>query len=238
MCNQFDSMKFDVHYRDSTLRVHKVVQRPQLDDAEGKGLAFVSNEGETNAIFHQSERSTKAIVWVSGAHGGFDGVAHGLYPRLSQLLLLESITSLRVDYRIWEDPIHCPLDALTAVGFLKQLGYKDIVLVGCSFGGSVVIGAGAACVDVKGVVSLCPQTLGSLSVSLLTPRPILIVHGWADERLPVSYAMKIYGWAKQPKKLVLFQGAGHAMEECQDELDALLLDWIPKVLNEPSPTPG
>jgi hypothetical protein len=52
------------------------------------------------------------------------------------------------------------------------------------------------------------------------------VHGEADTRLPPQSSRTIYLWAKQPKELVLYPGAGHGLRQCKDELDALLLGWL------------
>ena len=59
-----------------------------------------------------------------------------------------------------------------------------------------------------------------------------MAHGKADTRLPFSCALQIYEWAKDPKELVLFEGAEHRLEECRDELETLLSAWIPATLNE------
>ena len=37
--------------------------------------------------------------------------------------------------------------------------------------------------------------------------------------------------AKEPKEIVLFEGAEHRLEECRDDLEALLAQWIPDTLN-------
>ena len=104
--------------------------------------------------------------------------------------------------------------------------------MGTSFGGAVVIAAGAASDHIKGVVSLSPQTYGAGMAGQLAPRKLLVAHGKADTRLPYSCALQIYEWAKEPKELVLFEGAEHRLEECREELETLLAAWIPATLNE------
>jgi hypothetical protein len=105
------------------------------------------------------------------------------------------------------------------------------VLVGHSFGGAVVIAAGAASQHVSGVVSLSPQTYGAHMAGLLSPRPLLVVHGKGDTRLPYTCSMQIHEWAREPKELVLYDGAEHRLEECAEELEALLRNWIPATLS-------
>ena len=64
------------------------------------------------------------------------------------------------------------------------------------------------------------------------PRPLLLVHGLADTRLPPSCARQIYQWADEPKELVVYPRAEHGLRECQGELHALLHRWIPEKLGE------
>jgi dienelactone hydrolase len=110
-----------------------------------------------------------------------------------------------------------------------------VVVVGHSFGGAVVIAAGVASGHVKGVVSLSPQTFGTKMVRRLSPVPLLLVHGKADTRLPYSCAVQIYRMSKEPRELVLYDGAEHGLQECREELETLLGDWIPAVLAAPLP---
>ena len=118
---------------------------------------------------------------------------------------------------------------------MKALGHKPVIIVGHSFGGAVVIATGVAASHVKGVVALSPQTYGANMAGMLSPLPLLVAHGKADTRLPPRCAEQIYEWAQEPKKLVLFEGAEHRLEECKDELEALLSEWIPETLAAPIP---
>ena len=115
--------------------------------------------------------------------------------------------------------------------FLKGTGHQPVVVVGHSFGGAVVIAAGANSDNIKGVVSLSPQTYGAGMADQLAPRPLLLVHGKADTRLSYSCAVQIHESAKEPKELVLFEGADHRLEECRDDLEELLARWIPATLS-------
>ena len=104
------------------------------------------------------------------------------------------------------------------------------VVVGHSFGGAVVIAAAAFSDHVAGVVSLSPQTYGAQGAGMLSPTPLLVVHGKADTRLPFSCAVAIHDWAKDPRELVLYEGAEHRLDECRVELMDLLRGWIPERL--------
>jgi dienelactone hydrolase len=119
---------------------------------------------------------------------------------------------------------------LAGIDYFQSASYDPVVLVGHSFGGAVVIAAGAVSSHVGGVVSLSPQTYGAHTAGFLSPRPLLVVHGKSDTRLPYTCGVQIYNWAREPKRLELYDGAEHRLEECREELETLLGEWIPAVL--------
>ena len=166
--------------------VNQVRSIPLPDGDSGEGLALVSDRGEVQAIRHAAPGSQKAVIWVCGARGGFGGPGPGLYAQLAQQFTQQGITSLRLDYRLPNVLPECALDLLAGVACLEDSGHDPVVIVGHSFGGAVVIAAGAVSRHVAGVVSLSPQTYGANMAGLLSPRPLLIVHGKADTRLPYS----------------------------------------------------
>ena len=209
------------------VRIEQVLVGPPHEGDAGEGLVLRTTRGDIPAILHAAPESTHAVVWVCGARGGFGGPASGLYAELSQEFTGQGITSLRMDYRQPNNIQECALDLLAGVNFLRATGYGPAVVVGHSFGGAVVI-AGAAFSDhVAGVVSLSPQTYGAQGAGILSPTPLLVVHGKADTRLPFSCAVAIHDWAKEPRELVLYEGAEHRLDECRNELMDLLREWIP-----------
>ncbi len=214
------------------INVLRISEIPRPDGDTGEGIKFLTNRGELKGIIHKVENSSQAVIWVCGARGGFGGPGPGTYARLSEQLTGQGITSLRLDYRFPNDLMECVLDLLVGVGYLKENGFGPVIVVGHSFGGAVVIAAGATSDHIKGVVSLSPQTYGAGMAGQLAPRKLLVAHGRADTRLPFSCALQIYEWAKEPKEVVLFEGAEHRLEECREELETLLSAWIPATLAE------
>ena len=193
----------------------------------GRGMTMHTTRGDVRAIVHhdQSRRTTKGVVWVWGARGGFAGPADGLYRDLAEELQHEA-TSIRVDYRQPNVIPECVMDTLLGVSFLTGTGHTEIVLVGHSFGGAVVISAAPISEQVKAVAALSSQTYGAQGAGRVAPRPLLLVHGEADTRLPPYCSEQIYSWANEPKDLVLYPGAGHGLTECGDELRTFLSDWL------------
>lgn len=220
------------------IQLLRVTEIPLPDGDTGAGLKFHTNRGEFPAIIHRANQTPNntdtpnAVIWVCGARGGFGGPGPGAYARLAEQLTHQGITSLRIDYRFPNDLLECVLDLLTGVAYFQQNRYPPLVVVGHSFGGAVVIAAGAASPHIKGIVSLSPQTYGAGLAGQLSPRKLLLVHGKADTRLPYTCAQQIHEWAKEPKELVLYEGAEHRLEECRTELETLLSTWIPATLAE------
>ena len=215
---------------DLSMKIEDIVTGPPPQGDVGEGLRFRTSRGDLNGILHRAPGAAKGVVWVCGARGGFGGPGPGVYEHMAEELLSRNITSFRLDYRQPNELSECVLDLLTGVAGLKGLGCGPVVVVGHSFGGAVVIAAGAASAQISGVVSLSPQTYGANGAPRIAPRPLLLVHGKADTRLPYSCAVQIHQMAGEPKKLVLYEGAEHRLGECREELQVLLGEWIPATL--------
>ena len=191
----------------------------------GTGILLRTNMGTIRCLLHQVEETDMAVIWVAGASGGFNG-GGGLYPILSDELMEEGITSLRLSYRRPDSFMNSMVDVLAGVSYLQDLGYKRVALVGHSLGGAVVVAAGALSDAVVTVVGLASQTYGAQYPHLLAPRPILLVHGEDDTRLGPYCSKLIYELSEEPKELVLYPGAGHSLRECREELHPLLKTWL------------
>ena len=196
----------------------------------------LSAHAETLAL-KSLEVEPNAVIFVGGAMGGLDGPAGGLYPRLAEALRephdaaphdepASGLASLRLHYRQPGEFEECVLDVLGGVSFLKGIGARRVALVGHSFGAAVVIKAGELSEQVVGVAALSPQLHGTGSVERLSPKPLLLAHGTADDILDCAASRDIYGRAREPKRLVLYEGAGHGLTQCADELFELLRTWL------------
>ena len=179
-----------------------------------------------------------AVLWVFGAGGGLVGPAGGVYERLAEELRPAAVTSLELDYRHPGQLGPCVKDALAGIAYLEALRKRRFVLVGHSFGGAVVICAGVASSAVVGVAALSSQTAGTSTVAHVSPRPILFMHGEADDVLPSRCSRELYARAREPKALILYPGCHHGLDECRDALEADLKTWLSGVFNLASPPPG
>ena len=212
---------------DLSIQIQSVEQWQPPEGQAGQGLLMQTSRGPIEAIIHHDAEAPtqKGIVWVWGARGGFDGPADGIYGTLAEEFE-QGITSLRVNYRNPSILHESVLDTMAGISFLKGTGHTEIILVGHSFGGAVVISAAPFSPLVKAVVALSSQTGGATNAADVSPRPLLLVHGEDDTRLPSRCYEMIYDWAKEPKELVIYPGAEHGLRECKDELHDLLRRWI------------
>lgn len=170
------------------------------------------------------------VIWVGGSGGGLDGPARGLYPAACTGLQERGVGGLRLHYRRPNNLAECVLDTLLGIEFLAGEGVESVALVGHSFGGAVVIAAGVNSPRVSAVVPMSSQTHGTGAAPEVAPRPMLLIHGTADEILPDACSRDIFRRAREPKELRLFPGARHGLDECREEVLALLLSWLPERL--------
>ncbi len=173
---------------------------------------------------------------VGGAGGGIHGPA-GIYEVLAESLLHEGVVGLRLDYRRPNHLGECVADVLAALEHLSGQGIARAALVGWSFGGAVVIEAGARSEIVVGVATVASQTYGTGSVRLLAPKSLLLLHGTADRTLPDRCSRDLYARAREPRELVLYPGGDHGLTRHRRQVLEKLLGWSRDLLST-SPTDG
>ena len=204
----------------------------------GRPLLLTTEGGLLRGVLHAATDDASAgVVLVSGAGGGFDGLAGGIYAALADGLAAEGIAALRLDYRRPNRLGDCVADLTTGVTYLRTRGVERVIVVGHSFGGAVAVRAGVLCRSVQGVVTLAAQGYGTDVVDRLAPKSLLVVHGADDEVLPVYVAYDIYERARHPKKLVIYDNAHHDLSEARAELLPLLHDWLRRELAAPTYIP-
>ena len=192
----------------------------------GEPLLLKTDRGGIPCLLHSFGDRAMAVVWAWGVVGGFEGPANGVYERLAERLTSLDIDSLRINYRSPGDLVECILDVLVSIEFLVSEGYTNICLVGHSFGGAVVISAGAMVTEVKSVIALSSQTLGADRPDLLFPRPLLLIHGMNDRNLSHRCSEIIYEAALHPKQLRLLPETGHGLRQSAEEVEGLIWDFV------------
>ena len=197
-------------------------------------IRLETSRGHIDCRYYPAKGTNKAAIWVGGVGGGWDTPAHELYPTLSKELTGDGIASLRVRFRRPTELQESVLDVLAGVAYLQRDGIELVALIGHSFGGPVVIHAAAACRCARTVVTLATQSYGTAPVSELGPRcSILLIHGTLDEALSPSNSETVYSRAKEPKRLILYEGAHHGLDEVAEQVHEVVRDWIVDELNKP-----
>lgn len=212
---------------DIEIRIKSISEWQVADDQTGQGISLETTRGTIYTLLHNDpyEPTAKGIIWVSGASGGFDGPARKMYSIISNALAPD-IASLRINYRFPGNLTECVMDTLSAVSFMAGIGHTDLVLVGHSFGGAVVIQAAQFSDLVKGVVGLSSQTQGATGVAQITPRPILLMHGEDDNVLSSDCSELIFKWANEPKEIVILPSTGHSLEETAPLVIQRVQSWV------------
>lgn len=62
-------------------------------------------------------------------------------------------------------------------------------------------------------------------VTQIAPRPLLLVHGSQDETVDISHAYRLYDRAREPKQMIIVNGAGHKLRQ-DDRAMAIVMDWL------------
>lgn len=197
---------------------------------EPRAYTLRTRRGPVEVLLYEALGAKAGALLAGGVGGGFDTPAMGLYPRLGERLLGQGLTTLRLKYRIATDLAEAVQDVLAGVEFLVARGLERVALVGHSFGGAVMIDAGAQSPWVTTVVGLAPQSYGTEAVSQLPPRSLLLIHGTSDAVLPPSCSYSIHERARGEKELVLIPGAGHMLDEDAERVFVRVQDWLVRQL--------
>jgi pimeloyl-ACP methyl ester carboxylesterase len=209
------------------LATQRVTVAHRLDHVEVFTLG-----GLLTLLWHGTGDEEAVVVCCGGAMGGLLGPADGLYHDLGVALLDAGIATIRVGWRQPNDLDTCTHDLLAALELAARGGARRAVTVGHSFGGAVAVRAGAMVDDmVVGVVTLATQSAGCEVADRLAGRPVLCLHGDADELLPPLCSELVAGLAEG--ELVVLPGAGHLLTQAGAELRTRLLDWLPATLATP-----
>ncbi len=209
---------------DLTLSIRSVRARGTEDTGEME-VELDTTRGAITLFLRPVEGKTGVAIFMGGAAGGIEGPADGVYTRLSRALAEDGITSVRLQWREAGEFEECLMDALAACSFVKGIGAEQVVLVGHSFGGAVAVKAAPMAPVTTAVASMASQRYGTFEVEELG-RPLLLIHGTDDEVLDHAASEDIHQRAREPKRLVLLEGAGHGFADHAQEVYDLLRTFI------------
>lgn len=200
----------------------------------GPGLRHVelfTPAGLLTLLWHGPGDADRAVVACGGAMGGLLGPASGLYQDLGVALARRGVATVRVGYRVPNDIGACTHDVAAAVEMVAAAGAARVVTVGHSFGGAVAVRAAVAMPElVVGVVTLATQSGGCEVAAGVGNRPLLLLHGDADEILPPESSFMVQLLAGTGEVVVL-PGSGHLLTPAAEVLREGLEGWITAVLD-------
>ncbi len=204
---------------DVVVRIERVTAQP-TGEGDRLEVGLETNHGPISALMDPCDGSTKCAIFV-----GLEGPAGGVYARLATDLVAEGVTSLRIEPRVSGELEETVIDVLAACSLLKGLGGERAVIVGHSYAGAVAIKAGVLSPFATAVAALAAQRYGTQEVDRLA-KPLLLIHGSDDQVLLPLSSDDIYQRAQEPKRMVILEATGHRLAGVEDEVYALLHDFI------------
>jgi alpha-beta hydrolase superfamily lysophospholipase len=216
----------DLHGRTFAASIHAVEQIPQ--EHEKYQLVHIeTSRGRIVCHYYEAPEAVAGVVMVGGIGGGFDTPAKGLYPKLCEDLQKMHIGSLRVQFRSPADLAEATIDTVAGVSFLQSLDIQSIGVMGHSLGGAVAIQAAAHSRAVKTIITLSTQGYGGEPVAALPQdTSILLIHGSDDWVLTPKSSEYVYQMAHEPKRLRIYQGTGHDLDEAAEQVYEEVKGWI------------
>tara|TARA_B100001123_G_C15336634_1_gene1033080 strand:+ start:3537 stop:4178 length:642 start_codon:yes stop_codon:yes gene_type:complete len=122
-------------------------------------------------------------------------------------------------------------DFSAALDFISaQYPNVEIWSCGASFGAYIAMTAGANDDRVSALIGIAPPvSMRNFSIVQTSIKPKFLVHGEADELIPVKAVRKFYAQMVEPKELVIIDRANHVFDgqasEVGDTLEELLGDF-------------
>jgi hypothetical protein len=162
------------------------------DFGAGRERRLEADRGDLDAAWNVARRPVpcrgRARGGVDGGGAGGDITAPaGVYNELATGLQVGGAEGLCLGHRTPNQLDECVYDLLAGIEALGQRGGERVVLVGRSFGGAVVISAGAANDAVVGAATAASQSYGAEAVEELSlEKSLLLIHGTSDWVLPTS----------------------------------------------------
>ncbi len=113
--------------------------------------------------------------------------------------------------------------------------YPDVELwaAGYSFGAFIALSVGVADPRVTTLIGVAPPLMDKYDLSGVarSHKPKFLIHGEADELIPLKEMRRFYGSLEEPKELVVVDAADHLFDghvsEVGDAVEDLLRDFIP-----------
>lgn len=196
-------------------------------------LDFRTTRGSFQALYQPAVNPSKAVVFISGEEGGFEGPGL-LYANLGKTLQDNNIASLRLNCRIPGNVAQCGVDTFLALQFLDEEYIKNIALVGWSLGGAVALNVAPFAKNVRAIAALSTQPVSDDCIRRLATKPLLLLHGELDKKNSLQVPRYIASQAVSPHRMIVYANADHNFEGVQDKLCVDLSKWLMRWLKRRS----
>jgi len=108
----------------------------------------------------------------------------------------------------------------------RQYPDLEVWAGGFSFGAWVALTVGAAESSVSLLLGIAPPTHYDLQDFRASTKPKFLIHGEADELIPVQDMWRLYGELEEPKELVVIDGADHLFDGKVSEVCDAIADLL------------
>ncbi|KAK3898133.1 Alpha/Beta hydrolase protein [Staphylotrichum tortipilum] len=205
---------------------------PPLQDPDSGVRLPASSRGTLPLHHHRT-----AAILLSGAGGGVTGPS-SIYLSLACKLatLGRGIPCLRLDYRYPAKAEACVRDVDAAKAYLHDMyGLDRFVLVGWSMGAAVALAAAADDDRVVGCATLASQPLlKEAHIHALPPRPLLVMHGTADNTVVVGQSQHLWHlYGDGDRMLQVFEEDNHSLSRNAEEAEELLCEFTARCAGVP-----
>ena len=185
-----------------------------------------------------TDKSAPTIVYFHGNASNNGDVVNlaAIFNQLGLSVLLVDYRGYGKSSPIFPNELRAYEDAIAAWNYLthkRQVEPKNIFVYGHSLGGAIAIELASRHPEMAGLITegtftsilnmansdkllkifpmnwIVTQRFDSIAKVKSLQTPVLIIHGTADEIIPVTMAAELFAIAPEPKKLAIIPQAGH-----------------------------
>ena len=194
--------------------------------------------GRLEVLLDVPDTAPRAVAVLAHPHPQHGGTMHNkVVYRSAKTLSQIGCATLRFNFRgvgksdgTYDEGRGEADDFRAAVDWVtRQYPDLDVWAAGFSFGAWIALTVGAGDTRVSLLLGIAPLTHYDLTEFRRSPKPKFLIHGEADELIPLQDMWRLYGELEEPKELVVIDAADHLFDgrvsEVGDAIETLLGDF-------------
>ena len=194
--------------------------------------------GRLEVLLDVPDTAPRAVAVLAHPHPQHGGTMHNkVVYRSAKTLSQLGCATLRFNFRgvgksdgTYDEGRGEADDFRAAVDWVtRQYPDLDVWAAGFSFGAWIALTVGAGDTRVSLLLGIAPLTHYDLTEFRRSPKPKFLIHGEADELIPLQDMWRLYGELEEPKELVVIDAADHLFDgrvsEVGDAIETLLGDF-------------